>query len=46
MIKKKGAKWEVRSANGKKLLGVHSTEKGARKQLAAIEAAKGKRRPR
>ena len=39
-IKKVGDKWVVYSKKGGKRLGTHSTEAGAKKQLAAIEISK------
>lgn len=40
MIVKSGNKWEVRSADGSKLLGTHTSRASAIAQLIAIEAAK------
>lgn len=40
MIVKRGNKWEVRSEDGRRLLGSHPTKESAEKQLAAIEASK------
>jgi len=44
MIKKKGSKFEVRTADGRKLLGTHGTRAEAAAQLRAIEAAKARRK--
>jgi len=43
MIKKQGSKYIVTSKNGKKL-GEHKTESEAKKQLAAIEISKKKKK--
>ena len=43
MIKKKGSKFVVTSKDGKKL-GEHNTEAAAKKQLAAIEISKKKKK--
>lgn len=42
IIKKKGDEWCVYSKDGKKELGCHATEQGAKDQLAAIEIQKQK----
>ncbi len=40
-IEQRGRKWVALSTDGKKVLGTHSTEEAAKKQLRAIEASKG-----
>lgn len=40
MIVKKGKQFQVKSADGKKVLGTHDTEGDAKAQLQAIEIAK------
>ena len=40
MIVKKGKKWLVKDSSGKKILGTHTSEDSAKKQLAAIEISK------
>lgn len=44
MIEKTESGYVVKSANGKKILGRHRLLKDAKAQLAAIEAAKARRR--
>jgi hypothetical protein len=43
MIVKRGDKFEVRTSDGKRVLGTHATRKGAENQLAAIEWSKSQR---
>ena len=43
MIVKKGGKYQVRSSDGSKLLGTHSSRLRALAQLRAIEASKANR---
>lgn len=40
IIKKSNNRYEVRSKNGKKLLGIHKTRLEALRQMQAIEASK------
>ena len=40
MIKKSGNKWVVKSHDGKKILGRHSSRPKAEAQLRAVEASK------
>ena len=44
MIKHEGDKWNVYDSTGKQKLGSHDTEADAKKQLAAIETAKAKKK--
>lgn len=44
VIVKKGNKWQLRSKDGKKLLGVHDTRKSAEKQERAVQANKRRAR--
>ena len=44
MIVKKGSKYEVTTESGDRVLGTHPDKDSARKQLAAIEISKAKRR--
>lgn len=41
MITRMGSKWLVKNKNGTQTLGVHTSQADAKKQLAAIEIAKG-----
>ena len=43
-IRKRGSKYQVTNQAGTEVLGEHDTREEAVKQLAAIEAAKGRRR--
>jgi hypothetical protein len=42
MIVKKGNKWLVKSSDGKKTLGTHSSKAKALRQLMAVEISKKK----
>lgn len=44
MIKKTSSGYQVRTRDGKRVLGSHPTEEAAKRQLAAIEAAKARER--
>lgn len=44
MIKKQGKKWVVKDSSGKKTLGTHDSESSAKRQLAAIEISKKKKK--
>jgi|TARA_R100001443_G_scaffold20497_5_gene32513 hypothetical protein len=46
VVKKKGKGYQLRTKNGKRLLGKHKTKAGAMKQERAIHAAKAARRRR
>jgi hypothetical protein len=43
MIRKRGGKYVVLDSSGTKVLGTHTTEKSAQRQLAAIEISKKRR---
>ena len=43
MIKKVGRKYQVRSEDGKRLLGTHNTKREAEAQLRAIHASQRRR---
>jgi len=43
VIRKEGAKWVLRSSDGKKILGKHDSKGKAEKQEVAIQISKHKR---
>ena len=46
VVKKKGKGYQLRTKNGKRLLGKHKTKAGAKKQEQAIHAANAARAKR
>ena len=46
VVKKKGKGYQLRTKNGKRLLGKHKSKASAMKQVRAIHAAKAARRKR